>query len=234
MSSVLVLGASSGIGRALAEYYRNEDCRVVAVSRSKAPEQCRYTWLVDTLQTEQDSEKVIAQALMMAPEIIFICHGVLHDETAMPEKTLRQLDGGVLLQRLYSNLVVPAQYMKILLSYLTKMPAVKVLVLSAKVGSITDNRLGGWYSYRVSKAGLNMLVKNAAIEVGRLNKTASIVSVHPGTTDTPLSQPFQGNLPDGQLQSTQSTAQRLAQVAANLTAAQSGALLNWDGTELPF
>ena len=234
MSSVLILGASSGIGRALADYYRNEDCRVVAVSRSLAPAQCRFTWLVDTLQTEQDSEKVIAQALMMAPEIIYICHGVLHDDAAMPEKTLRQLDSGVLLQRLYSNLVVPAQYLKLLLSYLTKKPAVKVLVLSAKVGSIADNRLGGWYSYRVSKAGLNMLVKNTAIEVGRLNKTASIVTVHPGTTDTPLSHPFQGNLPEGQLQTVQSTARRLAQVAANITALQSGALLNWDGTELPF
>lgn len=234
MNSVLILGASSGIGRALAKHYSAQGARVVAISRSKAAEQSEYIWLVDSLQTEQDSEKVMAQALLMAPEIIFICHGVLHDDAAMPEKTLRQLDTGILLQRLYSNLVVPAHYLKILLSYLTKKPAVKVLVLSAKVGSIGDNRLGGWYSYRVSKAALNMLVKNVAIEVGRLNKTASIVSVHPGTTDTLLSQPFQSNLPPGQLQSCDSTALRLSLVASNLTAAQSGALLNWDGTELPF
>ncbi len=107
-------------------------------------------------------------------------------------------------------------------------------MLSAKVGSITDNHLGGWYSYRMSKAALNMLVKNLSLEVARLNPSACIVSVHPGTTDTPLSEPFQGNLPDGQLQTAEHTAQRLLKVRDALTPQLSGALLNWDASVLPF
>lgn len=107
-------------------------------------------------------------------------------------------------------------------------------MLSAKVGSISDNHLGGWYSYRMSKAALNMLVKNLSLEVARLNPSACIVSVHPGTTDTPLSEPFQGNLPDGQLQTAEHTAQRLLKVCDALTPQLSGALLNWDASVLPF
>lgn len=152
----------------------------------------------------------------------------------MPEKTIGQLDSAQLAQRLHSNVIIPAQYLRALLRYLTCTPQVKVLVLSAKVGSITDNRLGGWYSYRMSKAALNMLVKNLSLEVARLNPSACIVTLHPGTTDTPLSEPFQTNLPQGQLQTAAQTAQRLLQVRDVLTPGHSGTLLNWDASVLPF
>lgn len=86
----------------------------------------------------------------------------------------------------------------------------------------------------MTKAALNMLVKNLSIEVGRVNKTASLVTLHPGTTDTPLSEPFQKNLPEGQLQTPQQTAQRLLNVSNNLKPDQTGLLLNWDATQIPF
>ncbi|MBU1308491.1 MAG: SDR family NAD(P)-dependent oxidoreductase [Gammaproteobacteria bacterium] len=233
-NAVLIIGGGSGIGLALAQYYAASGAGVAVISRQSAAQQQQINWLQDTLSAEADSADIIAKALTQHPDTIFICNGVLHDASAMPEKTIRQLDIDILAARFASNVQVPAMYLKLLFSYLCKQPQVKLLALSAKVGSIGDNALGGWYSYRISKAALNMLIKNLSIEVGRLNKTAAIVSIHPGTTDTELSAPFQQNLPVGQLQSPDATAKRLASVADSLTAAQSGNLLNWDGNVLPW
>lgn len=234
--SVLIIGGSSAIGQALMQHYAAAGAAVSVISRQQAPQNCQHKmqWWQDSQLTETGSADIIAQALTAKPDTIFICNGVLHDEQAMPEKTIRQLDMAVLTQRFISNVQVPALYLKLLFGYLCKQPNVKLLALSAKVGSISDNGLGGWYSYRISKAALNMLVKNLSIEVGRLNKTAAIVSIHPGTTVSALSAPFQTNLPAGQLQTPQSTAKRLASVAADLTAEQSGSFLNWDGNVLPW
>ncbi|MGP9802311.1 SDR family NAD(P)-dependent oxidoreductase [Rheinheimera sp. NSM] len=240
-AAIVVIGAGGGIGLALVQHYLQQGNTVYAFSRKAAPLALsvdKLHWYRDNAgDSAADTERraaLLAQIFSQVVSYVFVCNGVLHDDGTMPEKTIRQLDTQVLLTRLHSNVAVPAMYLQQLFPYLCKSPAVRVLVLSAKVGSISDNRLGGWYCYRISKAALNMLVKNVSIEVGRLNKTAAVVSVHPGTTDTALSQPFQTNLPVGQLQSPAATAQRLAQVAANVQLEQSGALLNWDGTVLPF
>ena len=233
-ASVLIIGGSSGIGGALTRHYLASGAQVSVISRQPAPAQPQLTWLQDTLQTEQHSANVIAEALTQQPEIIFICNGVLHDEHAMPEKTIRQLDTDILAARFASNVQVPARYMKLLFGYLCKQPQVKLLALSAKVGSISDNQLGGWYSYRSAKAALNMAVKTAAIELQRQQKNTCLVTVHPGTTDTPLAAPFSKNVPASQLQIPATTALRLWQVADNLQPSDHGALLNWDGSQLPY
>ena len=232
--SVLIIGGSRRIGQAIAQQCSAEGAVVSVISRQAAADDVTWFHYQDALQSEDSAQLCIEQALQHQPDTIFICNGVLHDANGMPEKTIRQLDSAQLAQRLHSNVIIPAQYLRSLFRYLTRTPQVKVLVLSAKVGSISDNHLGGWYSYRMSKAALNMLVKNLSLEVGRLNPSASIVSVHPGTTDTPLSEPFQSNLPHGQLQTAEQTAQRLLKVCAGLTPEVSGALLNWDGSVLPF
>ncbi|NLZ78646.1 MAG: SDR family NAD(P)-dependent oxidoreductase [Gammaproteobacteria bacterium] len=232
--SILIMGGSSAIGQAIARDSSARGAVVSVISRQPAPLESGWFWYQDALQSEASSEQCIEQALVQQPDTIVICNGVLHDEAGMPEKTIRHLDSAQLAQRLHSNVVIPAQYLRCLFRYLTRTPEVKVLVLSAKVGSITDNQLGGWYSYRMSKAALNMLVKNLSLEVRRLNPSACIVTVHPGTTDTPLSEPFQSNLPQGQLQTAAQTAQRLLKVRDGLTPEVSGALLNWDGSVLPF
>ena len=232
--SVLIIGGSSGIGQAIAQQSSAEGAVVSVISRQAAPVASPWFWYQDALQSQHSSQDCIEQALQHKPDTIVICNGVLHDAQGLPEKTIRQLDSAILAQRLQTNVVIPAQYLQALFRYLTRTPQIKVLVLSAKVGSITDNHLGGWYSYRMSKAALNMLVKNISLEVGRLNPSACIVAVHPGTTDTPLSEPFQSNLPDGQLQTAADTAQRLLKVRDALTPQLSGALLNWDASVLPF
>lgn len=232
--SILIIGGGSHIGQAIAQQCSIDGARVSVISRQSAPDNTAWFWYQDALQSADSSQQCIEHALQQQPETIFICNGVLHDANGMPEKTIRQLDSEQLAQRLHSNVIIPAQYLRSLFRYLSRTPQVKVLVLSAKVGSITDNRLGGWYSYRISKAALNMLVKNLSLEVARLNPSACIVAVHPGTTDTPLSEPFQRNLPPGQLQTAEQTAQRLLQVRDALTPEHSGTLLNWDASVLPF
>ena len=232
--SVLIIGGSSGIGQAIAQQSSAEGAVVSVISRQAAPLASPWFWYQDALQSQHSSQDCIEQALQHKPDTIVICNGVLHDAQGLPEKTILHLDSAILTQRLQSNVVIPAQYLQALFRYLTRTPQIKVLVLSAKVGSITDNQLGGWYSYRMSKAALNMLVKNLSLEVQRLNPSASIVTVHPGTTDTALSEPFQSNLPTGQLQTTAHTAQRLLQVRDALTPQHSGNLLNWDASILPF
>lgn len=232
--SVLIIGGSSHIAQAIAEQFHQQGARVSIISRQPAPKHSAYIWQQDALQSEDSCQHSVEQALQQQPDTVFICNGVLHDTSGIPEKTIRQLSSEQLLQRLHSNVIIPAQYLRALFRYLSRSPEVRVLVLSAKVGSIAENHLGGWYSYRMSKAALNMLVKNFSLEVARLNPSACIVSVHPGTTDTPLSEPFQSNLAQGQLQTAAQTAQRLLKVRDGLRPEVNGALLNWDGSVLPF
>jgi len=177
---------------------------------------------------------VTAQLKQQQVSIIFNCIGWLHQEHLKPEKSLSQSSVALLRQTLLVNLEMPIFYLRGLWSYITKTADIKYLQLSAKVGSINDNRLGGWYSYRSSKAALNQWVKTASIELQRSNKTATVVTLHPGTTDSPLSKPFQRNLPRGQLQDPNQSAIRLAAVAETIVAEDSGMFLNWDGSVLPF
>ncbi|MEE1999869.1 SDR family NAD(P)-dependent oxidoreductase [Alkalimonas sp. MEB108] len=238
MSDVLVVGGSGAIGSALIQHYGALGHGVTALSRKAAPawtqEQDWLHWLPVHEQESASLHAVVEQSLVRSPGIIYLCQGWLHQDAMLPEKAISQLTDEQWLQSLAVNLLSPARYLQALMPYLFRQPEVKVLVLSAKVGSITDNHLGGWYSYRASKAALNMLVKTASIELKRRNKGATLVTVHPGTTASELSAPFQARVPAAQLQSPQSTARRLAQVAAGLQPEHTGSLLNWDGKPLAF
>jgi NAD(P)-dependent dehydrogenase (short-subunit alcohol dehydrogenase family) len=243
MSAVLIIGASSAIGRALAQHYLEREKVVIWLSRSapdfthdrlvaiRAPD---LTDCDDWVLHARFFEDVIAQLKQHQVSIIFNCIGWLHQEHLKPEKSLGQSSAVLLRRTLLVNLEVPVFYLRGLWPYITKRADLKYLQLSAKVGSINDNQLGGWYSYRSSKAALNQWIKTASIELQRSNKTAVLVTLHPGTTDSPLSKPFQRNVAAGQLQNPSQTAERLAVVAHNLTKEHSGMLLNWDGSVLPF
>jgi NAD(P)-dependent dehydrogenase (short-subunit alcohol dehydrogenase family) len=149
------------------------------------------------------------------------------------EKTLHALSAASMSQSFWLNTILPSAYLQAIWPYCVQHP-LKMLWLSAKVGSIGDNQLGGWVSYRASKAALNMVVKTASIELKRRQPHASIVALHPGTTATALSAPFVANVPAAQLKTPAQTALLLQQVAANLQAEHSGRLLNWDGQPLPW
>ncbi|WP_333607780.1 SDR family NAD(P)-dependent oxidoreductase [Arsukibacterium sp.] len=233
----LILGASGAIAQGLIQHYLAHGAKISAISRQAQPSELIADELTWYQQPELEPE-VISRLLQHIGAVpltgVIGCHGWLHGEGAFPEKAIAQLQQAQLEISLQINLITPAIYLQCLMPLLMKQPGIKIALLSAKVGSISDNQLGGWYSYRMAKAALNMLVKTAAIELGRRNKTAVMVSLHPGTTDSALSEPFQANVPSTQLQSPQQTAQRLAAVLQQLNPAQTGQLLNWDGSTLPF
>ena len=166
------------------------------------------------------------------------CVGMLHEETRTPpitpEKSLRQIDRDQLLRYFEVNSIPAILLAKHLQGLLKHGDPSLFATISAKVGSIGDNQLGGWYGYRASKAALNMWVRNLAIELRRSRPQTIVVALHPGTTATGLSQPFQANVPPDQLFSIDRTVTQLLNVMAGLTAEDSGEFFSWDGSRLPW
>jgi NAD(P)-dependent dehydrogenase (short-subunit alcohol dehydrogenase family) len=232
---VLVAGASGGIGRALCARLaeRFPAVRLVRLARSpdrleRLPASCCD--IAFTLDDEDDIARAVAEIPQGLPiDWVLVATGWLHDAQRQPEKTFRALDADHLLRAYRVNAVGPALLVKQLLQQLPAAKSARFGLLSARVGSVSDNRLGGWHSYRASKAALNMLVKNYAIELGRRSDRFIIVGLQPGTTDTALSAPFQRNVPAAQLQTPAFTAQRLVAVMERLQPADSGQLFDFDG-----
>ena len=169
------------------------------------------------------------------PELVLVATGVLTLEDGTgPERSFKQIDADAMARVLYLNTIGPALVAQAMLPLLPRKERSVFAAISAKVGSIEDNRIGGWHSYRASKAALNMLVKNFAIELARTHKQAVALALHPGTVDTALSEPFQSNLPDGQLTTAQNAAANLLDVLEAATPGDSGALVSYDGERLPF
>lgn len=162
------------------------------------------------------------------------CVGILHDDRLQPEKALRQIEADKLLQYFQINTVPTALLAKHLQPLLKPSRCSVLATISAKVGSIEDNRLGGWYGYRASKAALNMLVKTIAIEYSRRTPKTIVAALHPGTTDTRLSKPFQRNVPPEKLFSVERTVSQLMTVINGLTETDSGKFFSWDGSLLPW
>lgn len=226
MRNALIIGSGGVIGAALVEEL-GQRYAVSHLSRDN----CDYS--ADALASHAKRLQQLGSF-----ELIICCVGVLHNQQLSPEKRLAQLSADKLLEYFRINTVLPALCLKYF-TPLLKRPAddggvSKLVVLSAMVGSIDDNKLGGWYGYRSSKAALNMILKTAAIEIGRVNKRAALVAMHPGTTVGPLSKPFAGGVSDDKYYSPQLSARRIIQVAEALTAQSNGQFLNWDGRQIAW
>ncbi|WP_395764529.1 SDR family NAD(P)-dependent oxidoreductase [Stutzerimonas balearica] len=182
----LVIGASGGIGAALVAALREDPrcAQVVELGRATQP-------ALDLAEPASIERAAAALAGQGAFQLIVNAAGVLHDESFMPEKRLADLNPAQLLATFQVNTFGPALLLRYFCGLLDRQRGV-LAMLSAKVGSIGDNRLGGWYSYRASKAALNMLIKTAAIEVRRSQPNAVLLALHPGTVNSALSQPFRG------------------------------------------
>ncbi|MGN2623322.1 SDR family NAD(P)-dependent oxidoreductase [Stutzerimonas balearica] len=182
----LVIGASGGIGAALVAALREDPrcAQVVELGRATQP----ALDFAEPASIERAAAELAGQG---AFQLIVNAAGVLHDESFMPEKRLADLNPAQLLATFQVNTFGPALLLRYFCGLLDRQRGV-LAMLSAKVGSIGDNRLGGWYSYRASKAALNMLIKTAAIEVRRSQPNAVLLALHPGTVNSALSQPFRG------------------------------------------
>lgn len=185
---------------------------------------------------DESSIAAAVAALPEPPALVVVTTGLLHDETRAiaPEKTWRALNGEAMAEVYAANAIGPALIAKHCLPRLPRDRRAVFAVLSAKVGSIGDNRLGGWHSYRASKAALNMLVKNFAIELERTNPRAIVAALHPGTVDSRLSAPFQRRVAPSRLFSPDQAAGHLLAVIDSLTPADSGGLFAWNGERLPW
>ncbi len=221
----IVIGASGGIGAALSRLYEERGDRVHRLSRSAGG--------MDL--ADPASIAAAADALPFpGAERLVIATGLLHEDGMSPERSLRDLDQQRLERAFQVNAIGPAMVLRHFVPRLARSGRVEVAVLSARVGSIADNRLGGWYGYRASKAALNQLVRTAAIEVARSRPEAVLVALHPGTVDTAMSRPFQATVAQGRLFTPSRAAEALAGVLDRLTPADSGGFFDWQSKAIPF
>jgi NAD(P)-dependent dehydrogenase (short-subunit alcohol dehydrogenase family) len=219
---VVVIGSSGGIGRALANQAEASGAEVIGLSRPAI---------------DVDDEAKIAAAAELAGDglsHVIVASGLLHRGAQGPERDWRQLSAGWMLASFKANTVLPALVAKHFLPRLRRDAPALFAVLTARVGSIGDNRLGGWHSYRASKAAANQLVRTLSVELRRKNPGAAIVALHPGTVDTGMSRPFQRNVPAEKLFTPETSAAHLWSVMDGIGPAQSGSFLAWDGSEIPW
>ncbi len=218
----VIIGATGGIGAALADQLDAAPgfARVTRLSRATG------------FDLENPASISAAAATLPAPPDLVICAtGILHAPGLAPERALKMLSAAAFARAFAINATGPALVAQAFLPLMPKGRKTLFAALSARVGSITDNRLGGWHAYRAAKAALNQILRTIAIEQSRTNPDSIILGLHPGTVDTGLSLPFQRGVPH--LFTPAESAAHLLGVVDAATPAQSGQLLDWQGTQIP-
>lgn len=234
--NVVVFGATGGIGRAFVEALQADPAveNVLACSRSVFHAVDEKVDVASVSFGDEDSIIAAAQWRQDEPlDLVIVATGLLHSDQMRPEKSWQELDADNLFETFKVNTIGPALIAKHFLPRLRKDGPSVFAALSARVGSISDNQLGGWHGYRVSKAALNMLIKSFAIELARRNRMGVCIGLHPGTVDTPLSLPFQRGVAPDKLFTPARAAQQLLDVIAERTPEDSGDIFAWDGTRVP-
>ena len=220
MIDALVIGASGGIGAAVAEAMATRGGRVTRVSRSE-----------DGLDvTDAASVDRVMGALQGPFQTVFVSVGVLAPDGGQPEKQLRDLDPAAMADVLAVNTVGVAHVLTHLPRLLPRQGRSVTGVVTARVGSIGDNKIGGWYAYRASKAALNQVVRGVAVELGRTHGDAVIAALHPGTVDTP----FTANYPGHKKVAADEAAHNLLDVMERLDPGQTGGFYDYSGAEVPW
>ncbi|SIQ94195.1 NAD(P)-dependent dehydrogenase, short-chain alcohol dehydrogenase family [Shewanella morhuae] len=233
---ILIVGGNGGIGQAMVKQVQvaYPTATLHATYRQNRPTDMQG--VVNWHPLDVTSEAEIKQLSEQLTELDWIinCIGILHTQDKGPEKNLQSVDIDFLQHNISLNMLPSVMLAKHFSHALKQSVSARFIVISAKVGSISDNRLGGWYSYRASKAALNMFLKTLSIEWQRTMKHCVVLALHPGTTDTPLSQPFQQSVPKDKLFTPQYVANCLLPIIANATPAQTGSFLAYDGALLPW
>lgn len=231
-----------GIGQAVVKalLQSGEYATVYGVSRQSKVEVLEEHACFNHIAVREYSEEHIRAAcsLMPAGKVmqVICCVGVLHDEKCgvFPEKKLEDLSSEQLAYYFHENVTVPALWLKHLPALMSRRDETQVVFLSARVGSISDNDLGGWYGYRSAKAALNMLIKTAQVELNRRLKQCALVLYHPGTVDTRLSVPFQANVPAKRLFTPEFTASQLIDLLQRCNVEGAPHYIDWKGDVIPW
>ena len=228
----LIIGSNGGLGAALLSQLEGDANYAQAIGLSRSTQ----------VSVNYDDESSIAKAAQYVADLcatsnlqlrlLTVATGFLHGAQGQPERSFTNLDASYLQHVFKINTLGPALVMKHFLPLLPKTGRCVAGFLSARVGSISDNALGGWYGYRASKAALNQLVKTASIELTRRNKDSICVSLHPGTVATALSEPFAKT--GLNVRPASEAAADLLAVLAGLSPADTGCLVDYLAQKLPF
>lgn len=234
----VIIGATGGIGAALTKALadRPDIALVHALSRTgEGPRLAKVKrGYIDILNEHSIAAAAQRIAVSGPPSLVIIASGVLSSGRALqPEKSYRHQSQSAFEQVFAVNTFGPGLVAKHFLPIMPRRGRAVFVALSARIGSITDNRLGGWHAYRASKAALNMLIQNYAIEQARHNPDFIAVGLHPGTVATALSSPFLGNIPDAQCFSPDQSASALLKVIGQLGPNDSGKVFDWAGKSIP-
>ena len=226
-SNVLLAGASGAIGSSLYSSIESMGADILAISSKTG-----YDMQLD-LTKEYSIEKLRGHlSYTFIPDVIICCSGILHNDDFLPEKKLADFSSEWFFKSAEMNIISHVNLAKAVDPLIEKNKSVIWVSLSAMVGSISDNKLGGWYTYRMTKAALNMFVRGLSIEWHRKAKDSAVVAIHPGTTDSQMSKPF--SIRKDKLYSPQLTADRIISVIESLSAGDTGSFINWNGNEIEW
>jgi NAD(P)-dependent dehydrogenase (short-subunit alcohol dehydrogenase family) len=228
MRSAIIIGARGGIGKSLADHLETAGQHEIVYRFSRSNPTCAVNF------SDPASLDLMANTIAAGPppNLVIVATGLLHDAQNLPEKSLNQLNLDWMTENFLVNAIGPALIAQRIIPLMPRGERAVFAALSARVGSISDNRTGGWHSYRASKAALNQYIRTIAIEWARKSDQAICVALHPGTVDTKMSAPFQRNVAPEKLFHPEQSAAYLLQVLGGLTPLQSGRIFAWDGQEI--
>ena len=233
--NIAIIGASGALGSAFLNKlidinkYSNIHCFSRKTLTTNNPRVFSHSIDITSEKSISNSSKFIPSDMSL--DLIFVATGILHNNTVKPEKSFNEISQKNLIEIFNVNTFGVALVMKYFLPKLNKESRSLFMAISAKVGSISDNHLGGWYSYRSSKTALNMIIKSAAIELKRKNKNSVIVGIHPGTIDSNLSRPFQKNVKH-KIYTPEEAAQNIYKISTKFSDEMSGNIYDYNGIEI--
>ena len=230
--NIAIIGSSGAIGNAFVEHYIKDSSveNIFTFSRNATDHVSEKVTSFEIDVESQDSiEKAAGQVKDHIIDRIIIASGILHTESFGPEKSIKDLNYETFAKVYSINTIGPALIGRYFIPLMNKNEKSVIAFLSARVGSISDNSLGGWYSYRSSKTALNQIVKNFSIELKRINKNAIALALQPGTVESKFSEPFKINVSKGKLFTPDYSVELLSQVIEGSSANESGSLLSYDG-----
>ena len=233
--NIVIIGASGTIGSSLVNIYKkNLEDKVYAFSRG-------YNYQRDAnvvmdhinILDEESIQKIVAKYFKeKSIDILIVATGLLHNEIIFPEKSIRDISLEKFQKLFNINTLAPALIFKHFINSISREKRTIFAAFSARVGSISDNKIGGWHSYRASKSALNMIIKNFSIEISRKYKNNIIVGLHPGTVDSKLSKPFQKNVPTEKLFSGEYSASKIIKVLEDLNIQDTGKCFDFNALEI--
>ncbi|WCN08256.1 SDR family NAD(P)-dependent oxidoreductase [Marinomonas mediterranea] len=237
MYSTLIIGANSAIAHAISEKLISAKACDDLILVSRSPITVTSSNVVSFVcdYSEPSIEHVASQLTFKNTHLrVFVCNGTLHSDHYFPEKKAGELTEEAMLSLFRANTVVPSLWLKYLLPIASKkLDDIKIMLFSARVGSISDNELGGWYSYRASKAALNMMIKTFSVEYKRRIIQSKLIAFHPGMTDTPLSKPFQSRA-SYTLFTPEFVAERALNIIENTHCEGKASYVDWDNQKIEW